>query len=45
MTVAPKRPAAMTLAAHFPERTQEQWRDLVAGVVNKGRPEDQHLSA
>lgn len=45
MTVAPKRPGAMTLAAHFPEQTQEQWRDLVAGVVNKGRPEDQHLSA
>lgn len=44
MTVAPKRPAAMALAAHFPERTQEQWRELVAGVVNKGRPEDQHLS-
>ncbi|MEO7268753.1 MAG: methylmalonyl-CoA mutase subunit beta [Knoellia sp.] len=44
MTVAPKRPAAMALAAHFPERTQKQWRDLVAGVVNKGRPEDQHLS-
>lgn len=44
MTVAPKRPAAMTLAAHFPERTQEQWRELVAGVVNKGRPDDQHLS-
>ncbi|WP_404381053.1 methylmalonyl-CoA mutase subunit beta [Knoellia locipacati] len=45
MTVAPKRPAAMTLAAHFPERTQAQWRDLAAAVVNKGRPEDQHLSA
>lgn len=44
MTVAPKHPAAMTLAAHFPEQTQEQWRDLVAGVLNKGRPEDQHLS-
>ncbi|WP_353952884.1 methylmalonyl-CoA mutase subunit beta [Knoellia sp. S7-12] len=44
MTVAPKRPAPMALAAHFPERTQEEWRDLVAGVVNKGRPEDQHLS-
>ncbi|KRE42197.1 methylmalonyl-CoA mutase subunit beta [Knoellia sp. Soil729] len=43
MTVAPKRPAAMTLAAHFPDQTQEQWRELVAGVVNKGRPEDQHL--
>jgi methylmalonyl-CoA mutase len=45
MTVAPKRPAAMTLAAHFPEQTQEQWRELVAGVVNKGRPEEQHLGA
>lgn len=44
MTVAPKRPAAMALAAHFPDRTQEQWRELVAGVVNKGRPEEQHLS-
>ncbi|GAA4120075.1 methylmalonyl-CoA mutase family protein [Knoellia locipacati] len=45
MTVAPKRPAAMTLAAHFPERTQAQWRDLAAAVVNKGRPEGQHLGA
>ena len=45
MTVAPKRPAAMTLAAHFPEHTQEQWRDLAAAVVNKGRPEEQQLSA
>lgn len=45
MMVAPKRPAAMTLAAHFPERTQEQWRDLVAAVVNKGRPEAQHFSS
>ena len=45
MTVAPKRPAAMTLAAHFPEQTHEQWQELVAGVVNKGRPEDQHLGA
>ncbi|CAN7164897.1 methylmalonyl-CoA mutase subunit beta [Knoellia sp. LjRoot47] len=45
MTVAPKRPAAMTLAAHFPERTQAEWRDLAAAVVNKGRPEDQHLDA
>ncbi|MEO6019812.1 MAG: methylmalonyl-CoA mutase subunit beta [Knoellia sp.] len=44
MTVAPKRPAAMRLAAHFPEQTQEQWRELAAGVVNKGRPEGQHLS-
>lgn len=45
MTVAPKRPAAMTLAAHFPERTEEQWRDLAAAVINKGRPEDRLLSA
>ncbi|KGN33738.1 methylmalonyl-CoA mutase [Knoellia sinensis KCTC 19936] len=45
MTVAPKRPAAMTLAAHFPERTEAEWRDLAAAVVNKGRSEDQLLSA
>ncbi len=45
MTVAPKRPAAMTLAAHFPERTQAEWRELAAAVVNKGRPENQRLSA
>ena len=43
MTVAPKQPAAMALAAHFPERTEAQWRELVAGVVNKGRPEGEHL--
>ncbi|KGN43058.1 methylmalonyl-CoA mutase subunit beta [Knoellia aerolata] len=43
MTVAPKRPAAMALAAHFPERTEAEWRELVAGVVNKGRPEGEHL--
>ncbi|MFW5468649.1 methylmalonyl-CoA mutase subunit beta [Knoellia sp. CPCC 206435] len=44
MTVAPKRPAAMALAAHFPERTEAQWRELVAGVVNKGRTEGEHLA-
>ncbi|MFW5472356.1 methylmalonyl-CoA mutase subunit beta [Knoellia sp. CPCC 206450] len=43
MTVAPKRPAAMTLAAHFPERTQAEWRELAAAVVNKSRPEGEHL--
>ncbi len=43
MTVAPKRPAAMALAAHFPDRSEAQWRELVAGVVNKGRPEGEHL--
>ena len=43
MTVAPKRPAAMALAAHFPDRTEAQWRELVAGVVNKKRPEGEHL--
>lgn len=43
MTVAPKRSAAMALAAHFPERTGAQWRELVAAVVNKGRPEGEHL--
>lgn len=42
MTVAPKR-SAMALAAHFPERTEAEWRTLVAGVVNKGRPEADHL--
>ena len=44
MTVAPKRPAAMTLAAHFPERTQTEWRELAAAVVNKSRPEDEQLA-
>ncbi|KGN39503.1 methylmalonyl-CoA mutase subunit beta [Knoellia subterranea] len=44
MTVAPKRPA-MTLAAHFPERTEVEWRELAAAVVNKSRPEGQGLGA
>lgn len=45
MTMSPKRPAAMALAAHFPERSEGEWRELVAGVVNKGRPESDHLGA
>ncbi|PRY60331.1 heterodimeric methylmalonyl-CoA mutase small subunit [Knoellia remsis] len=44
MTEAPKRPATMTLAAHFPDRTEAEWRELAAAVVNKGKPEDQSLS-
>ena len=34
----------MPLAADFPAATHEQWRDLVAGVVNKRRPEDKQLT-
>lgn len=36
--------APMTLAADFPARTLEQWQDLVAGVVNRGRSEDDRLT-
>lgn len=43
MTQGPKRPEAMTLAAHFPDRTEAEWRDLAAAVINKGKAEDQAL--
>ncbi|MEI2776832.1 MAG: methylmalonyl-CoA mutase subunit beta [Tetrasphaera sp.] len=34
----------MSLAGDFPAQTEDDWRRLVAGVLNKGRPEDKHLS-
>ena len=43
MTVSPKENATMRLAGHFPERTEEQWRELAAAVVNKSRPEGGEL--
>lgn len=34
----------MSLAGDFPAQTEADWQRLVAGVLNKGRPEDKHLS-
>lgn len=43
MTVTPDD-AVMTLAGDFPTTSLDRWQELVAGVVNKSRAEDQRLS-
>ena len=43
MTVTPDD-AVMTLAGDFPTTSLDRWQELVAGVVNRSRAEDAHLS-
>ena len=43
MSDASAVPSTIDLAAGFPERTREDWQQLVAAVLNKGRAPDAHL--
>ena len=43
MTQSPVADEGMPLAEGFEPRTREQWQELVAGVLNKRRPEGEHL--
>ncbi|HSF98633.1 MAG TPA: methylmalonyl-CoA mutase subunit beta [Ornithinibacter sp.] len=43
MSDASAVPSTIDLAAGFPERTREDWRELVAAVLNKGRKPHDHL--
>jgi methylmalonyl-CoA mutase len=43
MTQSPVAHEGMPLAEGFGPRTHEEWQNLVAGVLNKRRPEGEHL--